>query len=227
MRCIQRIIWWHGASADTAPSMLIAEQFFLIACNPRRGVPEWPRAQDSGQLAAAALLLELAMQSHLRLEDGCLVPETDLPLSHPLLTHASRLLQVQNLTASAALRSVAQRLDPLDQQILDGLFRRDLVHRIQTRRWWLLGTYVRYPLRSMQARNEAIGRLRAAANHGFDDLSGLSLLLLVNQSGLLPRHLDAREHERATRHLLALNVVDAQQPEALRLYAEIRTALLN
>ena len=227
MRCIRRTIWWHAAGTDSTLPMLIAEQFLLIACHPHNGLPEWPRQQDAAQLAAAALLLELALQSHLRLHGGRLQAETDLPLGHPLLTGALHLLHAQALTAAAALRIVAQGLAPLVQKIFDGLVRRDMVHRIQTRRWWLLGARARYPLRSVQARNEAIGRLRAGANQGPDNLPGLALLLLVDQSGLLPRHLDAREHERATRHMLALNAVDARAPEALRLYAEIRNALLT
>lgn len=207
--------------------MLIAEQFFLIACNPQRGLPEWPRQQHAGQLAAAALLLELAMQSHLRLDGNRLKAETDLPLGHPLLTGALHLLHAQDLTAVRALRAITQGLDPLVPQILDGLFRRDLMHRIQTRRWWLLGRRVRYPLRSVQARNQALERLRAAAKSGPDDMAGLALLLLADQSGLLPLHLDAHEHERAAQHLLALNAVDARAPEAISLYAEIRSALLT
>ncbi|MGH8042295.1 MAG: GPP34 family phosphoprotein [Rudaea sp.] len=205
--------------------MLVAEYFFLIACDPRSGALHWPRReQGAGQLAAAALLLDLATQERLTLrDDGRLHADEQFPLNHPLLSQALHLLAAHEPTAGAALHLLEQRLDPLPAQLLDGLFRRDLMHRIQTRDW-LLGKRVRYPLRSMQARNEALGQLHAAA-HG-DDAHGLALLVLADMSGLLTVHLPAHEHEPAVRRLLALNTPDAQTPPARQVIAAIRAALL-
>jgi hypothetical protein len=120
----------------------------------------------------------------------------------------------------------AHRLAPLPQQVLDGLFRRDLVHR-HRQRDWLLRKRTRYPLRSMQARNEALQHLRDAVHRGNDDdLHGLALLILLDQCGLLSTNLQARDHERGMRRLLALDAVGAHAPETLRVFALIRAALL-
>jgi hypothetical protein len=203
--------------------MLICEQFFLIACDPRGGVLSWPRRQDPDQLAAAALALDLAEAGRVLLRDGRLHADAQFPLTHPLLSEAMHLLAAQDLPAAAAVRLLAQHMDPLASKLLDGLFRRDLMHRIESRDW-LLRKRVRYPLRSMQARNEAVQRLQAAAHS--DDLHGLALLLLADLSGLLAVHLKARDHEQAMQRLLALNTVETQAPESRHLLAAIRDALL-
>ncbi len=205
--------------------MLIAEDFFLIAIDPRTGLANWPRRDQAATLlTAAALALELVVQTRLHLRDGLLQTDTQVPLAYPLLSSAAQLLHAP-LPALPALKLLAQRLDPLPQQVLDGLFRRDLMHRNQHRDW-LLRKQVRYPLRSMQARNEALQHVRDAISNGDEDLHGLALLLLLDICGLLPLQLQARDHERAMRRLLALNAADAESPEALQIFAGIRTALL-
>lgn len=204
--------------------MLIAEHFFLIACDPCTGLPTWPRRrQEASLLAAAALVLDLVAQERLHLCDGLLRAEMHLPLTHPLLSEALHLLQTHELQPLTALHLLAHRLNPLPQQILDGLFRRDLVHRSQTRDW-LWRKQLRYPLRSVQARNEALQYLREAAQKDDDSLHGLAMLMLADISGLLPLHLQAREHERATQRLLALNTTQTQ--ESRRILGSIRSALL-
>ena len=205
--------------------MLIVEHFFLIACDPRAGLPVWPRrSQNAGPIAAAALLLDLTTQRRLHLRQSQLHADAQVPLTYPLLTDALHALVAHPVSAQSALELVARRLHPLSEKVLDGLFRRDLVHRSESRRW-LLQKQVRYPLRSVQARNEAVMRMRKAA-HAEDDLHGLALLLLADVTGLLPQHLDAREHEHATQRLLALNRTDISSDEVLATFASIRIALL-
>lgn len=205
--------------------MLIAEHFFLIACDPRAGLPTWPRrTQSAAQLAAAALLLDLAAQRRIQLRNDLLHADTHLPLTHPLLSDALHAIALHPQSPQSALEVIARKLNPLVEKILDALFRRDLLHRNETRRWLLLRR-VRYPLRSVQARNEAILNLRHAVQG--DDVHGLALLLLSDLSGLLPQLLEAREHEQATRRLLALNDSTAAVDEMHAILARVRTALLG
>jgi hypothetical protein len=205
--------------------MLIAEHFFLIALDPLAGLPSWPRrTQAADQLGAAALLLDLVTQRRIRIRDSLIHVDAQVPLTHPLLTGAMHALNGHPLTVSAALQTIARRTNPLVENILDALCRRDLVHRNETRRW--LRRRVRYPLRSVQARNEAILSLRHAV-HVDDDLHGLALLLLADLSGLLPELLDAREHELANRRLLALNRTTGNtSDDTLTILANVRAALL-
>ena len=204
--------------------MLIVEHFFLIACDPRAGMPTWPRrTQGAGVIAAAALLLDLAILDRLRFRQPILHVDAQVPVPHPLLADALHALAVHPLAPQAALELVARRLHPLPEHVLEGLFRRDLVHRNESRRW-LLRRQVRYPLRSVQARNEALLSLRQAA-HVDNDLHGLGLLLLADITGLLPLHLDAREHEHASQRLLAMD--HEEKPDEVRAtFASIRAALL-
>ena len=206
--------------------MLIAEHFFLIACDPRAGIPTWPRrTQGAAQLASAALFLDLATQRRLQVRNSLVHADSHVPLTHPLLSEALHAIANHPLTVPAAVEAIARRLNPLVEKVLEGLFRRDLVHRNESRRWLLLRR-VRYPLRSMQARNEAILSLRHAV-HVEEDVHGLALLLLADLSGLLPELLDAREHELATRRLLALNSATSNSPdETLTILANVRAALL-
>ncbi len=204
--------------------MLIIEHFFLIACDPRAGLPTWPRrTQGADLMAAAALLLDLTVQSRLTIRQSLLHADAQVPSTHPLVAEAMHALDGHPLPPDAALRLIARRLHSLPVNVLEGLFRRDIMHRTESRQW-LLRKQVRYPLRSMQARNEAILRLRQATRAEVD-LHGLALLLLGDVTGMLPLHLDAREHERAMQHLLALNVTEAaDEPHAT--FAGIRAALL-
>lgn len=204
--------------------MLITEYFFLIACDPRSGQLTWPRLeQTADQLAAAALALDLAAAERLQWNDGYLHADTGFPLNNPLLTDAMRLLAAYDLTVNEALSALARQMAPLPQRVLDALFRRDVVHRLESRDW-LLRKRVRYPLRSMQARNEALQHLRSAAHQ--DDPHGLALLMLADMSGLLAAHLQARDHAAAMQRLLALNAVGNDAAMARRVLAAIRAALL-
>jgi len=76
----------------------------------------------------------------------------------------------------------------------------------------------------MQARNEALLSMRQAARAD-NDLHGLALLMLADVTGLLPLHLDAREHEHASQRLLAMD--REENPDEVRAtFDSIRTALL-
>ena len=204
--------------------MLIVEHFFLIACDPSTGIPTWPRrTQGAAQLAAAALLLDLGIQDRLRVADAVLHADASVPLNHLLLNEAVRALAANPLSTRDALALVERYLHPLPEQVLDGLARRDVLHRNESR-GWLLRRRVRYPLRSVQARNEALRCLHHAA-HAENDMHGLGLLLLADISGALPEHLEAREHEAAMRQLLALDHV-APTDDTHAAFASVRAALL-
>lgn len=205
--------------------MLIAEHFFLIACDPKTGYLSWPRReQDAGELVAAAILVDLAAHERVHLYDGRLRTDAQIPLNHPLLTEAMNLLAGKELSIADGMDLLAKSMAPLPPRVLDALFRRDLVHRIEFRDW-RLRKHLRYPLRSVQARNEALQLLQSAAHA--DDTHGLTLLLLADVSGILTMHLNAHDHAPAVQRLLALNHIEAWAPQSRRVLAEVREALLR
>ena len=203
--------------------MLVVEHFIILTIDPDTGLPARPsRVQTTGQLAAAALLLELSALHRIELSDGRLHADAAQPLSHQLLNEALRELAAQPVSVANSLALIERRLRPLPQKVKDGLFHRDILHRAASRLPW---RHVRYPLRSVQARNEAIERLRQATRI-HDDLSDMALLMVADINGLLPTYLDARKHDAATRLLLALNDVAAQREPTRMLFAAVRSTLL-
>ncbi len=196
----------------------------LIACDPATGEFVWPRAQPSPPLViAAAVACELVTQGRLVLRDGLFRTDTMIPTSHPLLNSTLQHLSHGRFDPTALLRAIANRMDPLITRILDGLFRRDILHRT-SKRDWLLRRQFRYHVRSMQARNEAVDALHGAAAGG-EDLNALSLLLLAEASGLLEVTLKAQEIPGARKRILTLNNVTSQSGEPMRGLANIRSAL--
>lgn len=207
--------------------MLIVEHFLLIGLDPQQGLLRLPRRGSSANsLAAAALLLDLTDQRRLRLSEAGLQVESSIPLTHPLLTDCLHALGHQTWTARRAMEHLERRLEPLSGRVLEGLCRRDLLHRVERRRG-LFARRIHYPLRSMQAHNEAMALLTEAALAQHPTVHGLSLLLLCDIAGLLPTLLAADAHERGERQLLTLNAVTAHTDDATRIVAAVRQAILE
>lgn len=226
MRALPRILVACGACATTTDTVLITETLLLLGLDPRRGVLVAQRRGVAMQsLAAAALLADLIVLDRLRPAGrDDLVAESAMPAAHVLLTEALQRLGTRSLTPAQALLRVGQGIHRLPQRVLDGLARRDLLHRIPNVRG-LPALGVRYPLRSMQARQDAEQVARSAAGAPAA-VRSLALLQLLDTAGLLTAFLDAGLHERATRALLGIESADAQNPGLLAL-ARLRRALLD
>ena len=206
--------------------MLIAERLLLIASDPVSGEALWPREQPHPDIVTAgAIASELVTHGRLSLKNNLFVADLHIPTGHPMLKTALQSLNEDRLDGLGLLRAIANRMSPLRSRILEGLFRRDILHRI-AKRDFLLRQKVRYPVRSMQARNEAVEALHAAAN-GSQDPNGLALLFLTEAAGLLTVTLKANEHEEAEKRILVLNDVTSRSSETLRGLAYIRAALLS
>ena len=206
--------------------MLIAETLLLLGLDPRRGVLVMRRRGVSVQsLTAAALLADLIALDRLHpAANEDLVAESAVPAAHVLLTEALRRLGTRSLTPAQALQRVEQGIHRLPQRVLDGLARRDLLHRIPNVRG-LPALGVRYPLRSMQARQDAEQTARDAAASPAT-VRPLALLQLLDTAGLLTVFLDAALHERAVHALLGIESTARKDPGLLAL-ARLRHALLD
>lgn len=205
--------------------MLIAEHFVLLALDPVSGrITLAHRDTRVDIVCAAGLLIDLIVQRRLvPFAPGRLQVDASLPSSHVLLNAAATALAAKpGANATNALRHVARRLAPLTDDLLEGLYRRDFLHRVRDWRFWRSDA-LRYPLRSLQARNDASELLQQACD-GAGGTAGLGLLVLADVAGVMTTHLDARQHERANRLLLGLNGVAFD--EELGGIALIRDALL-
>ncbi len=206
--------------------MLIAEQLMLLCVDPGSGRFEASRSHlDVDSLAAAALLLDLAENRRLRFNAGFVAIETDLPVSNMQLTAVSQTLAGHTLGLEAAIDLIVSRMPGIASQLFESLFRRDVLHRV--RGGWWPGADRRYPLRSLQARNEAIARVEAATRPVAMTLRGTGLLLLVEVGGRLASILDGATHEAATSRLNDLSFVHDGDSVDARLLASLRDSLLD
>jgi hypothetical protein len=83
----------------------------------------------------------------------------------------------------------------------------------------------RYPLRSLQARNETLAVLRESAARA--PLREQGLLILVDCAGRLASFLDAAAHTRATASLLALAHLRESGEANASLLGSLRATLLE
>jgi hypothetical protein len=207
--------------------VLIAERFLLLSLDPAHGTLAISRDRaDPGALCAAALFLELVVQRRLHLRPPNLVLEDRLPPAHPLLDAAAKALHDRTGEGVAnAIARVERRLSPLPVRLLEGLVRRDFLHRVHDWRFWRADA-LRFPLRSWQARNEA-SRTLAQAALAPGDTAGIALLMLCDLAGTLTAHLDAQAHERAAATLLSLDGELAHDDAERYTLAAVRRALLE
>ena len=208
--------------------MLIAEQLMLLCIDPQRGEFDASVAHvDVNSLAAAALILDLAEQRRLRYKAGYVAVEALLPTSHPQLAHAAQVLAgpVNGLRMGAAIELLVSRLSPVSRHLLESLFRRDVVHMARTS-WWPWSR-VLFPLRSLQARNEAIAQLHKAAMADSISLRGLGLLVLTDFAGQLSNSLSGEAHEMAVQKLLHLTTEPVGDDAEHDLLVHLRRSLLS
>ena len=133
-----------------------------------------------------------------------MVIETLLPTTHPQLAAATQILAgpVNGLTVPAAIDLLVARLNPLSTHLLESLFRRDVLHRVRES-WWPWSK-LHFPLRSIQARNEASAKLHHAATSSPNTLRELGLLILTDLAGMLAASLSGGAHESAAQKLMHL-----------------------
>ena len=185
--------------------MLIAEQLMLLCIDPVSGKFEVSRSHaDIDELAAAAIILDLYEQCRLRYQGGHIVIEALLPTTQPQLAAAEQVLvgQVNGLTVIAAIELLVARLDPISTHLLESLFRRDVLH--QVRESWWPWSRKHFPLRSIQARNEASAKLQIAATSRTNTVRELGLLILTDLAGMMAESLSGNAHEAAAQKLLHL-----------------------
>jgi hypothetical protein len=207
-------------------AVLIAERFVLLALDPQSGRITMPHPDTRADtLCAAGLIVDLLVQKRVAFDaHGRLDVDTSLPCNHAELGDAlTALAALPQPDAHSAIHQVERRLAPLDRHLLEALYRRDFVHRLSDWRFWRRDA-LRYPLRSLQARNDAATTLQQATDGG-GGIAGVGLLVLADVAGFLTTHLDARHHERANHLLLNLNDVDASHE--LGGVAALRRALLD
>ena len=211
--------------------MLIAEQLLLLALDPLSG--DWlDRAAADPAVLTAALLLELATLGDLRLQAGQLQLQPGPPNYHLLIQDVRARLQ-QTTPATAAQLLANRHITPsgLAGQLLRGLAARDVLHRDGKRRYRWFGEQ-RYPIRSMQARQDALRRIERALASS-DALDGIALLILLHAAALGTRLLTPDMATQLKQRLLGLDAeikhgtLPPDRAQALRSMVAIGDALVS
>jgi hypothetical protein len=208
--------------------VLIAEHLMLLCIDPQNGEFDTSRSHvDIDTLAAAALMLDLTEQHRLRFNVGYVAIQTSLPITHPQLAATARTLAGtgHGLLLDAAVDLLVSRLAPVSRHLLESLFRRDVLHRARTS--WRPWSPLRYPLRSLQARNEAVTQLHKGASEKVASLRGLGLLVLTDFAGRLTANLAANAHETAALKLLELSSEPVGENAEHDMLVHLRRSLLN
>ncbi|MBU6404099.1 MAG: GPP34 family phosphoprotein [Metallibacterium scheffleri] len=203
--------------------MLLTERLVLLLLDPRHGSVRTQGILTVQTLFAAALLADLTLAGRLQTDGTHWYQDSALPLAHPLLADLQHALGMNALPPQHALRLARRKLPQLRVRLLDGLARRDLLHRVP-RIKWLPRAGHRYPLRSQQARDESAADLLRAASAG-QSPADYALLLLADTAGLL-KSLPPAAHGGA---YAALGVLDsnADLPPQMRVLALLRRVLLD
>ena len=160
--------------------MLIAETLCLVALDPLSGQSRTNlQLLHSQPVLATAVLMELAVQNRIGLRNDVVVLLDNLPSRHPLLTVCLKLIsQVSGqLSAAQAIQHTCKILPQLDSDLLEGLVRRDILHPPKGAWLWLRSK--NFPVRSIQAQNEAIERTRTAVTGEDTSFSALAVLNLA------------------------------------------------
>jgi Golgi phosphoprotein 3 (GPP34) len=218
--------------------MLIAETFALIALETATGEVREPLKQLHQQrFLAAALLMELAVQTRVGIHLGRVVVLDQLPSRHPLLTASLRsLISVSGqLNASQAIVHIEKDLRGLLDDVLEGLVRRDWLHPAR-RRYRFFGKKL-FAVRSTQAQGEALDGLKHAVKGEDNSLRALAMLALAAASGVLDQLFLPEEAQEARTRLLqlreeigeqlAIETVLDDQLLAIAMLAELAPALLQ
>lgn len=208
--------------------MLIAEQLMLLCVDPTLGDFNGSRSHaDANLLCAGALVLDLFEQRRLRYQGKHIVIELLLPTTHPQLAASSQVLAgpINGLPVAAAIELLVARLSPLSLHLLESLFRRDVLHRV--RESWLPWSKLHFPLRSIQARNEATTQLQNAALADNASLRGMGLLMLTDLAGQLEKNLIGDAHEVAMSKLLHLRRSGTDGNVEQDLLVDLRDALMS
>lgn len=185
--------------------MLLAEHLTLVALEPTSGLARpGCSAVLARDLASAALLTELAVQSRLGSRAGRVIVLDDLPSRHRLLTEALHAIRRVDgrLNAAQAIRYTGRAVRGLPWELLDGLVRRDILHSCERRWRWFGGR--RYRVRSRQAQNEALEALHEAAVGRRNSLEAVAMLALALSSGLVRALLTEAEHAEADARMTLL-----------------------
>ncbi len=208
--------------------MLIAEQLMLLCVDPRRGDFNGLRSHaDVNMLSAAALILDLHEQRRLRYKGRHIAIEDLLPTTHPQLASAAQVLSgpVNGLPAAVAIELLVARLSPISRHLMESLFRRDVLHRVRES-WWPWSK-LHFPLRSIQARNEALSQLQQAATAESTSLRGMGLLMLIDLAGQLELNLNGYAHEAAEAKLLHMADRRSADDSEHQLLFDLREALMS
>mgnify|MGYP002777192462 CR=1 FL=1 len=194
--------------------MLIAEDFLLMALDVDSGRTRPGLGMLRQQrFAAACLLAELAVQKQAGVRNDRVHLYEAMPTYHPLLSEALASLRERAVLAVGdAIAHLARQLGDIEPRLIESLIARGVLHEGGRRRFLLFGERG-YPVRSTQARNEALANALQAASGDTHHMRAIALLLLADGSGSLPLLVDeqAANEGKARAHAFTEEVREVRE----------------
>ena len=164
--------------------MILAERLCLLVLDPESGRERASTdAQRLPQAIAGLVLVDLMLAGRVRIDGSQVQSGEALPIAHPVLAEAAKLLVAHGRllsleAASSLLRGKSRRWH---KRMLQSLAARDVLEiRIP------FPFLRRHHLRSRQAWNESLALLQSAASSAATDTAALALALATDLAGVLP-----------------------------------------
>ncbi len=176
--------------------MLLAEELLVLATDPKGGlVSVEAGTATSRDGLVRALMAELAVRGAIHWDHGYLRVIDPMPLSHRLLTAGLRAFGDDRLTPDAAAARLRRRMWALRSDLMDGLERNGITHRLGTGLFGRLRK-PKFALQSTQTRASSIAKLkRGCAEPSLEELDAVALALLCDSSGLATPYVPAEQRQ--------------------------------
>ncbi len=163
--------------------MILAERLCLLVLDPESGRDRVSAdAQRLPQAIAGLVLIDLMLAGRIRIEGSQVQSGEALPIAHPVLAEAAKLLAEHGRTLSLedASTVLCRKSRRWHKRMLQALAARDVLEiRIP------FPFLRRHHLRSRQAWNESLTLLQSAAGNAATDTSALALALASDLAGVL------------------------------------------
>lgn len=182
--------------------MILAERLCLLVLDPESGRDRVSAdAQRLPQAIAGLVLIDLMLAGRIRIDGSQVQSGEALPIAHPVLAEAAKLLAAHGrvLSLDAASSLLCGKSRRWHKRMLQALAARDVLEiRIP------FPFLRRHHLRSRQAWNESLTLLQSAAGNAATDTSALALALASDLAGVLPDLMPADASRRLLNVLAGL-----------------------
>lgn len=199
--------------------LTLMEEMVLLALHEEKGTIRNSASMTLGNGLAGAILLELALQKKIRLDEQYVRIENEIPAGHSMLDDVTNQIQAakkpKNVEGwiSRFQFSASKRLKAIYQQLVQ----KRIVGEEERRVLFFFHTF-RHPLKKKKARRDILARIRSVMRKKRDpDTRTVCLLSLIQACGWIPILFDRDERKEAKMRIKEIVEVHSSTPNAVPL----------